>query len=87
MGAIFAETARDPLTAILILFEITRDYNMILPLMFACVLNNLMSNTLYLESIFTEGLRRKGFRVQKGRKMDIRSFMFEKASNALLQSK
>ncbi len=78
MGAVFAGTARAPLTAILILFEITRDYNMILPLMFACVLSNVMSNALYPESIFTEGLRRKGFKIRKGREVDIMSSMLVK---------
>lgn len=78
MGAVLAGTARAPLTAILILFEITRNYNMILPLMFACVLSNVMSNALYPESIFTEGLRRKGFKVRKGREVDIMSSMFVK---------
>jgi CIC family chloride channel protein len=37
-----------------------------------------MSNTLYPESIFTEGLRRKGFKIRKGREMDIMSSMFVK---------
>jgi len=78
MGAVFAGTARAPLTAILILFEITRDYNLILPLMFACVLSNVMSNAFYPESIFTEGLRRKGFKIRKGREVDIMSSMFVK---------
>ena len=78
MGAVFAGTARAPLTAILILFEITRDYNLILPLMFACVLSNVMSNALYPESIFTEGLRRRGFKIRKGREVDIMSSMFVK---------
>ncbi|MDD3042776.1 MAG: chloride channel protein [Methanosarcinaceae archaeon] len=75
MGAVFAGTARAPLTAILILFEITRDYNLILPLMFACVLSNVMSSALYPESIFTEGLRRKGYKIRKGREVDIMDSM------------
>ncbi|MCQ1536923.1 chloride channel protein [Methanosarcina sp. KYL-1] len=78
MGAVFAGTARAPLTAILILFEITRDYNLILPLMFACVLSNVMSNALYPESIFTEGLRQKGFKIRKGREVDIMVSMLVK---------
>ncbi|MDD3246459.1 MAG: chloride channel protein [Methanosarcina sp.] len=78
MGAVFAGTARAPLTAILILFEITRDYSLILPLMFACVLSNVMSNALYTESIFTEGLRRRGFKIRKGREVDIMVSMFVK---------
>ncbi|MGB9940219.1 chloride channel protein [Methanosarcina sp.] len=76
MGAVFAGTARAPLSAILILFEITRDYNMILPLMFACVLSNVMSNALYPESIFTESLRRKGFKIRKGREIDLMGSMY-----------
>ena len=71
MGAVFAGTVRAPLTAILILFELTRNYNLILPLMFACVLSNVMSNALYPESIFTEGLRRKGIKIRRGREVDI----------------
>ena len=78
MGAVFAGTARAPLTAILILFEITRDYSLILPLMFACVLSNVMSNAIYPESIFTEGLRRKGFKIRKGREVDIMVSMLVK---------
>jgi CIC family chloride channel protein len=78
MGAVFAGTARAPLTAILILFEMTRDYSLILPLMFSCVLSNVMSNALYRESIFTEGLRRKGFKIRKGREVDIMGSMFVK---------
>jgi CIC family chloride channel protein len=78
MGAVFAGTARAPLTAILILFEMTRDYSLILPLMFSCVLSNVMSNALHSESIFTEGLRRKGFKIRKGREIDIMESMFVK---------
>ncbi len=39
--------------------------------MFACVLSNVMLNTLYPESIFTEGLLRKGFKIREGREVDI----------------
>ena len=78
MGAVFAGTARAPLTAILILFEMTRDYSLILPLMFSCVLSHVMSNALYPESIFTEGLRRKGFKIRKGREVDIMDSMLVK---------
>nr|WP_318654787.1 chloride channel protein [Methanosarcina sp.] len=80
MGAVFAGTTRAPLTAILILFELTRDYNLILPLMFACVLSNVMSSALYSESIFTEGLRRKGIKIRKGREVDIMTSIPVKAA-------
>lgn len=80
MGAVFAGTTRAPLTAILILFELTRDYNLILPLMFACVLSNVMSSALHSESIFTEGLRRKGIKIRKGREVDIMTSIPVKAA-------
>ncbi len=80
MGAVFAGSTRAPLTAILILFELTRDYNLILPLMFACVLSNVMSSALYPESIFTEGLRRNGIKIRKGREIDIMTSIPVKAA-------
>ncbi|MDK2948617.1 MAG: chloride channel protein family [Methanolobus sp.] len=71
MGAVFAGTSRAPLASILILFELTRDYNMILPIMLACVVSNVISSSIDSESIFTEGLHRRGFTIRKGREVDI----------------
>ncbi|WMW21267.1 chloride channel protein [Methanolobus mangrovi] len=71
MGAVFAGTSRAPLASILVLFELTRDYNMILPIMLACVVSNVVSSSIYSESIFTEGLHRRGFTIRKGREIDI----------------
>ncbi|ETA68606.1 chloride channel protein EriC [Methanolobus tindarius DSM 2278] len=71
MGAVFAGTSRAPLASILILFELTRDYNMILPIMLACVVSNVISSSINSESIFTEGLHRRGFTIRKGREVDI----------------
>lgn len=71
MGAVFAGTSRAPLAAILILFELTRNYNMILPIMLACVVSNVVSSSINSESIFTEGLHRRGFTIRKGRVIDI----------------
>lgn len=71
MGAVLAGTSHAPLAAILILFELTRDYNLILPIMLACVVSNLVSSSLNPESIFTEGLRKRGFNIRKGREVDI----------------
>lgn len=75
MGAVFAGTARAPLTAMLILFELTMDYNLMLPLMFACVISNLTSSSLHPESLFTEGLRRRGFTIRKGHEIDVMEAM------------
>lgn len=71
MGAVLAGTSHAPLAAILILFEITRDYNLILPVMLACVASSVVSSSLNPESIFTEGLKRRGFVIRKGQEIDI----------------
>lgn len=60
MAAVFAGAARAPITAVLILFEMTRDYRIILPLMFATGLSTLVSARLSKETIYTLKLRRKG---------------------------
>ncbi|WP_370574113.1 chloride channel protein [Methanomethylovorans sp.] len=71
MGAVFTGISRAPLTAILVLFELTRNYGLVLPIMLACVLSNLVSSALHPESIFTESLRRRGFTIRKGKEVDI----------------
>lgn len=76
MGATLAGTVRAPLTAVLILFELTRDYNIILPLMFACVVSNSISNSLHEESMFTEVLKRRGFTIRRGKEVNIMEAMF-----------
>ena len=43
MGALFAAAARAPITAVIFIFELTGDYRMILPLMFAIVLASSVS--------------------------------------------
>jgi CIC family chloride channel protein len=68
MGAVFTGISRAPLTAILVLFELTRNYGLVLPIMLACVLSNLVSSALHPESIFTESLRRARFTIRKARK-------------------
>ncbi|MBW6470361.1 MAG: chloride channel protein [Methanosarcinaceae archaeon] len=75
MGAVLAGTARAPLTSMLILFELTRDYNLMLPLMLACVVSNVTSSSLHSESLFTEGLRRRGFTIRKGHEVDVMESM------------
>jgi CIC family chloride channel protein len=65
-GAVFAGVAHAPLTAMLILFELTQDYNLILPLMAACVISKTVCVSLQEESVFTEPLRRKGYSIREG---------------------
>jgi CIC family chloride channel protein len=60
MGAVFAAAARAPITAVIIVFELTGDYNVILPLMFAIVVATALSNLLTRDTIYTLKLRRRG---------------------------
>ncbi len=60
MGALFAGVAHAPMTAIIILFEMTGDYRIIGPLMVACVVSALLSEHLGRDSIYTRKLRRRG---------------------------
>lgn len=60
MAAVFAGAARAPITSILILFEMTDDYQIILPLMTATVIATFMSQRISPESIYTVKLRRRG---------------------------
>lgn len=60
MGAVFASTARAPITAVIIIFELTGDYHVILPLMFAIVLATALSNAITRDTIYTLKLRRRG---------------------------
>ena len=60
MGAMLAATTHAPIMAIMLLFELTRDYQIILPLMLACVVAHYTSQALEPNSIYSESLRRKG---------------------------
>ena len=65
MGAMLAATMRAPLTAILIIFEITQSYEIILPLMLATIIANVAANWLEKETIFTWILAKEGIRIKK----------------------
>ena len=60
MAAVFTGAAHAPITSVLILFEMSGDYRIILPLMTAVVISTLVSNFLGRETIYTIKLRRRG---------------------------
>jgi len=67
MGAFLAGTTHAPIMAILMLFEMTLDYQIILPLMIASVVAYYTSLHFDRRSIYSESLKRKGaldFRLQ-----------------------
>jgi CIC family chloride channel protein len=60
MGAVFAGAARAPITAVIIMFELTGEYSIILPLMAAIVLATGISHLMTGDTIYTLKLRRRG---------------------------
>jgi CIC family chloride channel protein len=70
MGAVFAAAARAPMTAVIIIFELTGEYQIILPLMFAIVLAAGIGNLLTEDTIYTLKLRRRGIDITAGRRPD-----------------
>jgi CIC family chloride channel protein len=60
MGAFLAATTHAPIMAIIMIFELTLDYQIILPLMVACVVGYYTSVSIEKRSIYVEALRRKG---------------------------
>jgi CIC family chloride channel protein len=72
MAAVFSASAHAPITAVLMLFELTGDYRIILPLMLTVVIATLLSQRLLQgESIYTLKLSRRGVRLQHGRDVDV----------------
>ncbi len=71
MAAVFAACARAPLTAMLIVFEMSNDYALILPLMLTAVTASYLAQYLHPESIYTVKLVKRGIRFDQGRDKDI----------------
>jgi chloride channel protein, CIC family len=68
---VFAGAARAPITAVIIMFELTGEYSIILPLMFAIVLAAGVSNQLSPDTIYTLKLRRRGIDILQGRRANV----------------
>ncbi|RMF49400.1 MAG: chloride channel protein, partial [Anaerolineae bacterium] len=71
MAAVLAGSVRAPGTAIMLLFEMTNDYRIFLPLMFAVVVSMFISELFEPESVYTLSLSRKGIRLVRGRDVDV----------------
>lgn len=60
MASVFSAAAHAPVTAILIVFEMTGDYRMILPIMTSVVIATSLSQLFRKESIYTGRLKKAG---------------------------
>lgn len=71
MGAVVAAATHAPITAILIIFEMTNDYKIILPLMISTIIATLLSTKIQKEPIYTIKLVRRGIDIFRGRDINI----------------
>ena len=71
MASVFAAAAHAPLTAFLIVFEMSGDYRIILPLMVTVGLSTLLSQYFRRYSIYTLKLIKKGIPLERDRDVDV----------------
>lgn len=63
MGAVLGAVVHAPMASILIVFELTQDYKVMLPAMLACIIAVAVARLVYPESVYTLSLRTRGVRV------------------------
>jgi len=66
MGAVLAGTTHAPIMAIMMIFEQTNSYSIILPLMMVCIVSNLVARQIQPESLHLDALRRRGVILPSG---------------------
>jgi len=71
MAAVNGASTLAPLSAIIILVELTNEYTILLPLMFTVVMATFVSGKLSKESVYTEKLARRGIRAHHGEDLNI----------------
>ncbi len=71
MAAVFSAAARAPLTSMLIVFEMSNDYRLILPLMTAGMIASTFAQWLHSDSIYSLKLTKRGIRFEQGKDLDI----------------
>jgi CIC family chloride channel protein len=71
MAATFAAVARAPLTSVIIVFEITGNYGLVLPLMLGAALANFLGERLHADSAYTIELTRKGIHLPTTEDIDL----------------
>jgi CIC family chloride channel protein len=71
MAGLVAGATHAPITAILIIFEMTNDYRIILPLMVTVVFAVLVAGRLFPHSIYTIKLFKRGIDIRGGRDINV----------------
>ncbi len=78
MGGLVAGTTRAPITAIIIVFELTNDYHIILPVMITCIISMILSSKLSRESIYTLKLLLRNINIKEGTELNVMESIFVK---------
>lgn len=71
IGSFLAAATHAPLTGIFLLFEMTGNYKIIIPLMFSSIIGTLVAKRLYPDSIDTVELTRKGIKLHAGKEVAV----------------
>ncbi|MGI8546040.1 MAG: chloride channel protein [Gemmatimonadaceae bacterium] len=71
MGAMIAGATNAPITAILLVFEMTDDYALVLPLMLTVVLSHVVARRFEPDSLYSGWLRRRGESIDHGTDRDV----------------
>jgi len=71
MSAMVAGTTHAPITAFMVIFEMTGDYKLILPLMLCAILASFVAALLCKDSIYTMKLSRRGVDLSRGMEVTI----------------
>ncbi len=87
MGAFFTGISRAPITSIVMLFELTGNYNLILPLMFGCIIANVTAEKFQGGSIYENLLKRDGLALpEEGSRPYLQKFLVEQAMNSHVET-
>lgn len=71
MAGVMAGVVRSPITAIMLVFELTNDYRLILPIMLTTVTCVFVAERVEPLGIYLLGLKRKGVSLPQGREIDL----------------
>jgi CIC family chloride channel protein len=78
MGGLVAGTTRAPITAIIIVFELTNDYRIILPVMITCIMSTILSSRFSRESIYTLKLLLRNISLKEGTELNVMESIYVK---------
>jgi chloride channel protein, CIC family len=71
MSAVFSAATRAPISSIILMFELSDGYQLILPLLIASVISTLIADIFHPESVYQIALSRKGLSLNRSRDSDL----------------